>query len=362
MPVYKDSERNTWYVKGRYRDWKGEARWCTRRGFKTKREAQKWETDFKAKSHNDLSMTMADFSAIYLEEMEPRLKQSSLIAKKSILTRWILPYFGRRRVNEITGSEIIRWQNMLLSHCDERTGRPFSKNYLRNLNAQLTVLFRYAAKYYGLHDNPMDGIMGIGSSREGKCDFWTLEEFNAFSDACMEEPMAYYCFQMLYWTGIREGELLALTEEDFDFENGTVSVSKTYHCFHGKDVVTTPKTKKSVRVVGLTERLTCEMQGYLRLCYDRRAGDRMFPVQPYFLQSRIKKYAAEAGVKTIRIHDLRHSHVSLLINMGLSALEIGDRIGHESQNITYHYAHLFPSSQKNITDKLNALSQRGGSV
>ena len=88
----------------------------------------------------------------------------------------------------------------------------------------------------------------------------------------------------------------------------------------------------------------------------------MFPVQPYFLQSRIKKYAAEAGGKTIRIHDLRHSHVSLLINMGLSALEIGDRIGHESQNITYHYAHLFPSSQKNITDKLNALSQRGGSV
>jgi len=69
--------------------------------------------------------------------------------------------------------------------------------------------------------------------------------------------------------------------------------------------------------------------------------------------------AKAAGVKRIRIHDLRHSHVSLLIEMGFSALAIADRVGHESVDITYKYAHLFPSKQQEMAQKLDMERKEG---
>jgi integrase len=78
--------------------------------------------------------------------------------------------------------------------------------------------------------------------------FWTKDEYTKFSEAMMDKPLSYYAFEMLYWCGIRLGELLALTYGDFDFEKQTVRINKSYQCIKGKDVVTTPKTKKSNRL------------------------------------------------------------------------------------------------------------------
>jgi integrase len=158
---------------------------------------------------------------------------------------------------------------------------------------------------------------------------------------------------MLYWTGIREGELLALTPGDFDFEKGTLSINKSYQRLNGRDVITDPKTPKSVRVVKMPQFLVEEMKDYIGSLYGIQDDQRIFEMTKYFLHHEMDRGAKESGVKRIRIHDLRHSHISLLIDMGFSAVAIADRVGHESIDITYHYAHLFPSKQTEMAERLD---------
>ena len=183
--------------------------------------------------------------------------------------------------------------------------------------------------------------------------FWTKAEYQRFAEAMMDKPLSYYAFEMLYWCGIREGELLALTPGDFDFEAGTVKISKSYQRLHGEDVITTPKTKKSNRTIKMPNFLCDEMRDYLGMLYGVKKKDRIFTVTKSYLHHEMDRGAKEAGVKRIRIHDLRHSHISLLIDMGFSAVAIADRVGHESIEITYRYAHLFPSKQTEMADKLD---------
>lgn len=173
----------------------------------------------------------------------------------------------------------------------------------------------------------------------------------------MDKPISYYAFQMLYWTGIREGELLALTPADFDFEKGTVKISKTYQRIKGEDMITSPKTKKSNRTVQMPDFLCTEMQEFFDMQYGLKRKDRIFNITKSYLHHEMDRGSKATGVKRIRIHDLRHSHISLLIDMGFSAVAIADRVGHESIEITYRYAHLFPSKQKEMAIKLNFMNK-----
>ena len=169
----------------------------------------------------------------------------------------------------------------------------------------------------------------------------------------MDKPRSYYAFELLYWTGIREGELLALTPADFDFEKGTLSISKSYQRLNGKDLITDPKTPKSNRVIKMPKFLAEEMQDYINSLYGIEPDQRIFEMTKHFLHHEMDRGSKESGVKRIRIHDLRHSHISLLIDMGFSALAIADRVGHESIDITYRYAHLFPSKQSEMAEQLD---------
>ena len=193
----------------------------------------------------------------------------------------------------------------------------------------------------------------MGKMKNREMLFWTKEEFLKFAVAMMDKPLSYYAFEMLYWTGIREGELLALTPADFDFEKRTVKINKSFQHLNGRDIITSPKTEKSNRTIQLPKFICDEMQDYLKMLYDVGLEDRMFPITKSYLHREMDRGAKEAGVKRIRIHDIRHSHVSLLIDMGFSATAIADRVGHESIDITYNYAHLFPSKQAEMADKLD---------
>lgn len=193
----------------------------------------------------------------------------------------------------------------------------------------------------------------MGKKKNREMLFWMKEEYLKFADAMMDKPMSYYAFEMLYWTGIREGELLALTPTDFDFEKRIVTINKSFQHLNGRDIITSPKTEKSNRTIQLPKFLCDEMQDYLKMLYDVGLEDRMFPVTKSYLHREMDRGSKQARVKRIRIHDIRHSHVSLLIDMGFSATAIADRVGHESIDITYNYAHLFPSKQAEMADKLD---------
>ena len=352
MAAFKNKTNGTWSVQFRYTDWKGERQQKLKRGFATKKEAQAWEREFLMQKQADVNMTFESFAQLYEKDMKPKLKLNTWLTKESIIQKKILPYFGKRKLSEITAKDVMDWQNAIRGLTDAK-GKPYSPTYLKTVHNQLSALFNHAVRYYGLQVNPAAkaGNMGVEERREML--FWTKEEYLKFADAMMDKPLSYYAFEMLYWCGIREGELLALTPTDFDFEAGTVSISKSYQRLKGKDVITTPKTKKSNRVIKMPKFLCGEMEDYLKMFYSTGANERIFPVSKHYLHHEMDRGAKAAGVKRIRIHDLRHSHISLLIDMGFTALAIADRVGHESIDITYRYAHLFPTRQTEMADKLD---------
>lgn len=225
--------------------------------------------------------------------------------------------------------------------------------YLKTLHNQLSAVFNHAVRHYNLKVNPAAQAGNMGKPKGREMLFWTKAEYLKFAEAMMDKPLSYYAFEMLYWCGVREGELLALTPGDFDFEKQTVTISKSYQRIKGKDVITDPKTPKSNRVIQMPAFLCEEMRDYIKSLYGVKPTDRIFTVTKSYLHREMDRGAKEAGVKRIRIHDLRHSHISLLIDMGFTALAIADRVGHESIDITYRYAHLFPTRQAEMADKLD---------
>ena len=152
-----------------------------------------------------------------------------------------------------------------------------------------------------------------------------------------------------------KAELLALTPKDFNFEKKTLSITKNYQVVRGKKMILTPKTAKSVRTIYMPDFLSEEIEEMIEGMYEIDEDDRIFPLSKRYFQHEMDRGCELSGVKRIRLHDLRHSHVSLLINMGFSALEIAERMGHESIRITYHYAHLFPSKQLDMVNKLDQI-------
>lgn len=335
-----------------YTDWTGERKQSQKRGFKTKREALAWEREQLNKATANLDMTFASFVEQYTADMKTRIKENTWVTKEHIIRTKLLPYFGKLKMCNITAQQIITWQNEMLDHKDEN-GKKYSPAYLRSVNSQLSAIFNHAVRYYNLRENPCKKAGSMGKKKNREMLFWTKEEYLKFAEVMMDKSLSFYAFEMLYWCGIREGELLALTPADFDFEKCTVSITKSYQRLNGQDLITTPKTEKSNRVIKMPQFLADEMQDYLKQLYGIEPNDRMFAVTKNYLHREMGRGAKEVGVKRIRIHDIRHSAVSLLIDMGFSATAIADRVGHESIDITYNYAHLFPSKQTEMAEKLN---------
>ena len=352
MAIYKEEKTNTWRVIYRYTDWTGERKQSQKRGFKTKREAQIWEREQLNKATADLDMTFDSFVEQYTADMQTRIKENTWATKDHIIRTKIIPYFGKQKMSSITAQQIITWQNELMNYKDEN-GKSLSPVYLKTINNQLSAIFNHAVKYYNLRENPCKKAGSMGKKKNCEMLFWTKEEYLKFAEVMMDKPLSFYAFEMLYWCGIREGELLALTPADFDFEKCTASITKSYQRLNGQDLITTPKTEKSNRVIKMPQFLADEMQDYLKQLYGIESNARMFTVTKSYLHREMDRGAKEAGVNRIRIHDIRHSAVSLLIDMGFSATAIADRVGHESIDITYNYAHLFPSKQTEMAEKLN---------
>ncbi|WIK62301.1 site-specific integrase [Gleimia europaea] len=356
MPVYKDGNNGTFYVQCYYRDARGSKRHKTKRGFSSEVEAAVWESQFKSLSGGAMDMTFSEFVEVYASEVKPRIREHTWITKEYIINDKLVPFFGDMRMCDVRPIEIVRWQNELTEHRDA-DGKPWAPTYLRTVNNQLNAIFNHAERYYGLADNPVRRVDKIGSKKGGEMQFWTKDEYLRFSEAVMDKPLSFHAFELLYWTGVRCGELLALTPSDFMLDSSRLRINKSYQSLHGVDTVTDPKTPKSVRTIVMPAFLRDEMADFIEMRDDVAPDERLFAVTKHFLAHEMERGCKASGVKRIRIHDIRHSHVSLLIEMGFSALAIAERMGHEAVDITYRYAHLFPTKQDEMAA---ALDGRGG--
>ena len=164
----------------------------------------------------------------------------------------------------------------------------------------------------------------MGKAKGKEMLFWTKEEYLKFSEVMKDKPISYYAFEVLYWTGIREGELLALERGDFNISDRKLTINKSYQHLQGEDYITSPKTEKSNRVIELPEFLCREMEDYFGMLYKCDENTRLFTFSKSYLHHEMDRGAKAAGVKRIRIHDLRHSHVAHCIELGFSPVAIGN--------------------------------------
>ena len=351
MPAYKDEKTGKWFTKFYYTNWQGIKKQKWKRGFATKKEALGFERDFLEKQSANPDMTFQNLYEIYMEDMAARLKQSTLLTKKTVLQTHILPFFGNKPINEIKASDVRRWQAKLMSSPNN-----YSQTYLKKINTELNSIINYAKRFYDLNTNPCGKAGTIGKAKAEEMDYWTYDEYIAFRDGVKDKPLSYICFEILYWTGMREGELLALSPADIDFDNKLISINRTYQRIGGKDVFTSPKTRKSKRKIPIPDFLCQELSDYIQSRYMLDADERLFPVTKSYLSHEMIRGCKNTGVKKIRIHDIRHSHASLLINQGCDALMLADRLGHEKVSTTLNtYSHLFPHKQQELVHSLESL-------
>lgn len=347
MKAEKDPVTGKWLIQYRYKDWTGKLRKSTKRGFRTKKEAEEWYHHFQLQQTQSCSMLFSDFVSLYFYDMKHRLREHTIINKEYIVKDKLLPYFGSKKLNEITVADIRTWQNTLIE-------KGYSQTYLKTIHNQLSALFNYAVRYYELKDNPCRKAGSMGKAKAEEMLIWTKDEYQAFSDCLMDNRISWLAFQILFWTGIRIGELLALTFEDVDLEKNIISVNKSYQLLRGKEIISPPKTPKSNRKVNIPVFLAQDIRDYKESFYDVQPTDRVIPLSKSKLESEMRRGVQLSGVKKIRIHDLRHSHASLLIEMGFSPKEIAERLGHENIETTLNtYSHLYPDKQERLANRLD---------
>ena len=248
MPAYRDEKHGTFYASFYYTDFTGARRKKMKRGFKLKRDAQEWERQFLLQRNADPDMKFGDFVEIYRNDKRERIREHTWESKDNMINTKILPYFKDRTLSEIEPRDVIAWQNTLMS-IRQKNGKPYSPTYLKSIHSQLSAIFNYAVKYYRLKQNPAEIAGNMGKETHREMLFWTKEEYLKFADAMMDKPMSYYAFEMLYWCGIREGELLALTPADFNFEKGTVTINKSYQRINKRTTLSEREFRNAIWLV-----------------------------------------------------------------------------------------------------------------
>ena len=348
MPTYKDEKRGTWYCSFYYTDWTGTKKKKKKEGFKKESEAKKFEREFLTKQQNDCDMTFGSLVELYLEDVSTRVRETTLDNKKYLINLKILPYFKKFNVNSITPNHIRKWQNELIK-------QGYSETYLKTINNQISAIFNFAIKYYNLSSSPALKAGSMGKKNANDMKFWTVDEFKKFLEF-NDKPLSALAFKVLFWTGMRSGELMALTFKDIDLDKKTININKTYTRLKGKDIIGEPKTPKSKRVVSIADSLCEDIKKYKDKLYDFKEDDRIFHFQKYYLKNEMTRICKKSGVKQIRTHDLRHSHASLLIELGFTPLLISERLGHEKVQTTLDtYSHLYPNKGDIVANTLNNL-------
>lgn len=351
MPASYDKDKKTWRAQFYYTDWQGVKRKKNKRGFKLKREAEEWEREFLLRSAGDPDMTFGSLVERYFSDMEGHIRATTLEGKKSAIETHILPYFKNKVISEITNADIRQWQSVMLKK-KQKNGEPYKPTYLRSLNSQLSAIFNFAVQFFNLPANPCSRVKAIGKKQADEMNFWTLDEFNRAVQHTSNRGYRM-AFLTLYWTGIREGELLALTPGKLLTKEKALRITQTLKRENGEMVLGDPKTENSIRTVTLPDFLYDELQAYMKALYGLEKDDPIFYMSKHGLLDEIKRIADAAGVQRIRVHDLRHSHVALLIELGYRTHAIAQRIGDTPAEVDKTYAHLYPNKAQAVAQELN---------
>lgn len=363
MAVYKDSKTGKWYAHGKFRNIYGEIEWYKKRGFTKKSEAKDWERK-RLLEGSTSNMTLHVLANLYFDENKKSTKASSYQSQLYKYNILIDPYLGENKLSQITMSTINKWQNKILAATYDKSNEKkyYSNNYLEVIQSLLKSILKYGINNELLNDAKLITFKNKYHANEKKKEisFWEPEEYKKFIDVIIsQEDRAF--FSMLYLCGLRLGEISGLTWNDIDFNESSLSINKQYN--NHTLSITTPKTLNSYRVVLIPQGCLNELKQHYDNCILLEGFDKnkyIFgfdkPLDDNTIRRKKDHYIDLAKVTKIRIHDFRHSHVSLLINQGFSAFDIAKRLGHTPEMVNKVYAHWFDNSQKKMVNKLNKLN------
>lgn len=297
-----------------------------------------------------------DIIPAFKEYKRPNVKESTMVEMESALNKHILPFFQDLKINEITKQKILEWQLKL---------QPYSYKYKARLRAFLHLIYKYLYLYYDI-DNIISRVEPFQRPKVKKeMQFWTLEEFNTFINY-VDDILWKTFFSFLYYTGCRLGEALAINFCDIDLENNVININKsiTTKILERKAnetyKITTPKNYTSFRKILIPIKLQNILMAYLQHYPEIKNSKFLFngdkPLNGRDIYKNFEKYCTKSKIKKIRIHDFRHSHASLMISSGANIVLVAKRLGHASTQQTLNtYAHLFPSTEHELLNKLNSL-------
>lgn len=365
MPAYKDKDTGKWIARFYYTDYQGMSRQKWKQGFEKKKDALAYERNFLEHIQGSPDMSFQSLWENYQHDKEFEIKETTWMVKQNLVNIKILPFLKEYPINEIDERVIRKWQTKMQSLTDSK-GQLYSQTYLKRINNELSAILNHAVKYYKLPYNPMHVTGSIGAKNADQKNFWTLDQFNKAMDFYKEWSghkmrrsnikMYILVFHILFYTGIRVGELLALTANDIS--GNKMSITKTFNRIKGQDVISMPKTKSSIRTITVPSFIINMVNDYINTLYGYESKDRLFQAAGKSQISRqIQLICKYTGLPRIRTHDLRHSHASLLIKEGVQPKVIQSRLGHKDIQTTLNtYSHLWEGADDEVSDLLTSLS------
>lgn len=342
-----------------------------KRGFYLMREAASWQKNMlpiliadleqkgTSKKNADEEMLFSELVDEYMKRSELRRKETTCGTKENIIKNRILPFFSDKKVFDITVKDIENWQDKLLQGTT-KSGKQYSQTYIRTIRSQFTAIMNYAVRLHGLPFNPLDKAEMVGCKEAEPRAYWTLDEFIQFRNVVADKPEYYYAFEVLYWTGMRMGEMLALRLGDIDFDNLTIKVDETYTRLKKKDLITSPKTKDSKRIIHIPKTLADELREYVGGIYGLEKESRIFNVSKYGLHREIDRAVKSCGLPDICVHGLRHSCASFLQSEELKIPEVvvSAILGHSNtKSMTGRYSHAYEKDLIAVAERLNKIME-----
>lgn len=358
MAVKRDNNTNKWYYYGSYKIG-NKTKQYKKRGFDRKQDAIKAEIQFKESLMNPGStMTLSTMIDIYQEYSEKRIKESTYNNHRVEFNVW-RNTLGDKALRDITSEDI---QDVLERLLTDKKYSTVNEYYMR-----LCVLMRYATKHEYITTNPCNKVdlKKDPNLHKEEMVFWTEEQFNKFINN-VDSTIFHLLFSNQFYMGTRIGEALALQWKDLDFESNTITINKTWNDKLRK--CTTPKTPNSYRQISMPQFLADEYKA-LKSRLDVPDDSYIFGIDMPFSRSKVTKQLQnnvnalnrrlkdEDKIPMLRMHDLRHSSASYMINnmvtggkVNFSVYDIAKRLGDELDTVLQVYAHWLPQADKDIVN------------
>ncbi|MBS4751161.1 tyrosine-type recombinase/integrase [Granulicatella sp. zg-ZJ] len=362
-------------VSGGYNSVTGKQKRIVRKGIRTKQEAINIEQHLRiVELHENRYGKSVQIDPLYhllkKEDMINNRKLSYITTQENNYNRHIFPYFKNTDIKKITYDDIYDFREHLKKKSHRQfKDRTLNNNSINKIMILLKKILDIGVKKGYYQSNPMTLLKKLPTTKSS-IQYWTLEEFLHFKSLFQEDEYNMELFfTLLYFTGMRLGEALALKWSDINFQNATITINKTVYRQNGKNIIGTTKTKTSDRIISINSKLLNELKNWkdkqseILKDYINNSSDlqciqsNLLEIGKNSIEKIYKKVLTrDTNIKRIRIHDFRHSHASLLINQGEDYHIVKERLGHASIATTIDtYSHLYPSKQKSLADKLDLL-------